>query len=486
MNLQKYHFLNLFLLLAFLPGLSYSQDTIRIDFNKIMKSTTPEGAASANLCWLLDSDIKRPNPHKSFAEAINELGCGSLRFPYGHLADNYLWHTAPYDNTQNGLKPAVATKTQTPAQWDWATNEDGTFMSAMDFDEYMSLCARLNIKPLVVVNALSFKYKGGPTLNELVTSAAEWVKYAKRKNYQVGYWQIGNEVDHHPKLISKDEYVDAYQQISAAMKAVDPNIKVGPGILSNVAFFKKIITQTPDLIDFTSCHQYLWAYKESCKNYELWKEYNDPFIPNVIKMRNAVHQSSKPDMEILITETGVSPSGQGMGNINNVYKALWWFEVLMNEMNMPNVSYIYNWGTHSPWKGYQDDESDDVSVLLRVDNNARKPTAEVIKIVNEHFMKHCVHTSNNSPYIRTYASIDEGNKECSVFLMNKNTVPSRVVLQIQNMPSKLSSLNFSGIQGENPLDKNFEESTKMELRVLCEVIAEVVIPALSIAVLHSN
>ena len=269
MNHKNNQLLYLCLLLVFFPAWSYSQDTISIDFNKITKRNIPEGAASANLCWLLDSDAKRPNNHKSFSEAINELGCGSLRFPYGHLADNYLWHTPPYDNTQKGLRPAVATQTQTPAQWDWATNKDGTFKSAMDFDEYMSMCTHLDIKPLVVVNALSFKYKGGPTINELTTSAAEWVKYAKKKNYHVEYWQIGNEVDHHPDLITKDEYVDAYQQISTAMKAVDPEVKVGPGILSKTPFFKKIITQTPDLIDFTSCHQYLWSYKESCSTYEL-------------------------------------------------------------------------------------------------------------------------------------------------------------------------------------------------------------------------
>ncbi|WP_439183407.1 hypothetical protein [Carboxylicivirga taeanensis] len=484
MNIIKHTFFCL-IWLALWPVQSFSQDTIVVDFNAIIKSDIPIGVASANLCWLLDSDAKRPNNHKSFSEAINELGCGSLRFPYGHLADNYLWHTPPYDNAQKGLRPAVATKTQTPAQWDWATKEDGTFKSAMDFDEYMSLCTRLDIKPLVVVNALSFKYKGGPTLEQLITSAAEWVRYVKERNYHVEYWQIGNEVDHHPEYISLEEYVDAYQQISAAMKAVDSEIKVGPGILSKTTFFKRIISQTPDLIDFASCHQYLWAYKESCSTYELWKEYNDPFIPNVIKMKDAVHQSSKPDMEILITETGVSPSGQGMGDINNVYKALWWFEMLSNEINMSNVSYIYNWGTHSPWKGYTDDEADDVSVLLRIDNNELKPTAEIIKLINQNLLNHCVRTSHASTYLRSYASINRNRKECNVLLMNKDTSHLKVTLQLQNMPKNLSALNHAVLKGENPDDRELDLLNYQTLNVINEGIAEIVLPPLSITVLNN-
>jgi hypothetical protein len=149
----------------------YGAESITVDVGKVRKKNVNKGIAGANLCWLTDSDKywKRP---VSMEQAVRELGCKSLRFPYGHLADNYLWHTPPYNDADKGLRHAVATKTKIPMNWTWAVNKDGTFKGAMDFDEYMVFCKKLDITPLVVVNALSCKYKEGPTKESLIESAA--------------------------------------------------------------------------------------------------------------------------------------------------------------------------------------------------------------------------------------------------------------------------------------------------------------------------
>lgn len=480
-----YRFPVLLILLLFLKINVNAQDTIHIDFGQVIKQDIPEGASSANLCWLLNSDLKRPNPHQSFEAAVSELGTGSLRFPYGHLADNYFWHTPPYEDVENGLRPRVAAMSQTPGKWEWAVEPNGAFKSAMDFDEFMALCQRQNIKPLVVVNVFSFKYEGGPTLSELVEAAAEWVKYAKKKDYHVAYWQIGNEVDHHPKLMTRQEYVDVYEKIVTAMKEVDPSINVGPGILSNVSFFKTIMEQCPGLIDFTSCHQYMWSFIESCKTYDLWKKSENLFIPNVQKMQRAVNNSAKPGMEIVITETGVSPSNKGMGSINNTWKALWWFEVLMNELSQPNVKYSYFWGTHSPWNGPYDNEKDDVGVLFRLDNNSRKPIAEVVKLVNENVPEKLVEATLVSDYIRTYAGISKGGKNCNVFLLNKNDEPQKVVLSLRNLSSEDRVFSLLVLKGENP------ESREVNISMVSDLesengIVEVVLPPLSVSVINNK
>ena len=54
------------ILLVFLKFNANAQDTIQIDFGQVIKEEIPDGASSANLCWLLNSDLKRPNPHRSF------------------------------------------------------------------------------------------------------------------------------------------------------------------------------------------------------------------------------------------------------------------------------------------------------------------------------------------------------------------------------------------------------------------------------------
>lgn len=470
--------------ICFLATNSYSQEQITVDFSVIKKSQVNAGIASANLCWLLDSDKNNPNPKKAFSEAIEEMGIGSLRFPYGHLADNYLWHTPPFNKVKKGLRPKVATMSQAPGKWDWAVKGNGSFKNAMDFDEYMTLCQKLDIKPLVVVNVFSHKYKNGPSLDVLIETAVEWVKYANKMNYHVEYWQIGNEVDHHEDLLSPDEYINCYQKFASAMKEVDPTIKVGPGILQSVKYFKDIVNTYPDLIDFTSCHQYMWKYLKTCNNYELWKNHQDNYIPNVVKMQKAVSNSPKPTIEIVITETGVSPAGKGMGNINNVNKALWYFEVLMNEISQPNVAYSYFWGTHSPWYGNRDNDENDVAVLLRTDDNSRKPIAEIVKLVNDQILDNIVQTNQISGSVRTFASVNKNKDKYKVFLMNKNNVAQKVEVSLNQLPEAFKLFSRNSLKGNSPDDRKLTFSNSENIKINGDKI-ELTLEPLSITILSS-
>lgn len=469
---------------AFVALISFStlaQNSVTVDFNKIVKENVRKGGSSANLCWLLDSDLKRPNQHQSMKQALSDVGVGALRFPYGHLADNYLWHTAPYDDVENGLRPKVAAMSRPPSKWSWAVESDASFKRAMDFDEFMDLCQTQNIVPLVVVNLLSFKYDGGPTIEELATSAAEWVKYAKKKGYKVAYWQIGNEIDHHPKTITMLEFIEAYKTIASAMKEIDPSANIGPGILGKQIYFTALYKAAPDLVDFTSCHQYMFSFIETCKTYDLWSKSNEVYISNVLKMQRAVERMGKKDMEILITETGVSPSGKGFGDVSNTYKALWWFEVLMSELMVPNVSYSFFWGTHSPWKGEVDNEKDDIAVMFRLDDNSRKPTAEVSRLVNSNLKEQFVESSTTSDALRVFSMLSKNKEEGTIFIMNKLKESVSVSLNLINAPADVKELDVVVLSGKGPFMR------KMDYKV-SEVVcvgrgkASISVPPLSISV----
>lgn len=427
-----------------------AQNSATVNFNKVVKNDVRKGASSANICWLLDSDMKRPNKNQSMEQAIEEVGFGSLRFPYGHLADNYLWHTAPYDDVEGGLRAKVATMSRPPSKWSWGVNSDSSFKDAMDFDEFMALCQRQNIEPLVVVNLLSHKYDGGPTIEELAISAAEWVRYANKKGYKVAYWQLGNEIDHHPKVITLPEFVDAYKTIASAMKEVDSSAQIGPGILGKQHYFTTLYKAVPELVDFTSCHQYMFPFIKSCPNYEMWSKSNEVYIPNVMKMQRAVTNLGATDMEILITETGVSPSNRGLGNVNNTYKALWWFEVLMSELTLPNVTYSYFWGTHSPWKGEVDDLDDDVAVMFRVDDNSRKPIAEVSKLVNSNLQTQFVNSTTTSEELRIFSMVSEDKTEGTIFIMNKSEIDIDLSIDLIALPKGVEELELAVLSGKEP------------------------------------
>lgn len=444
----------LWLVFGLLPVCSKARNDedshVEVFCDRILKFDVKQGAASTNLCWLLDSDLRNPNVHRSMKEALGDLEVGSLRFPYGHLADNYLWHVGD-EAVQGPLCPRVASDRMQPASWKWAVNPDGTFSRAMDFDEYMQLCRLLRVKPLVVVNALSCKYEHGPTLEQLVASAKAWVSYARSKNYKVAYWQVGNEVDHHGDLITRREYVDAYKRIARAMKDADSTIRVGPGILSKTGYFDLIEEEAPELMDFTSCHQYMWAHKDSCATYEDWLRIRRSFIPNVKGMQAAVAKSGR-DLEIVVTETGVTGSGL---KSNNVFAALWWFQVLMEELYTPQVSYVYFWGSHTPWQGGFDTE-EDVGVLFRIDDNSPKPIAEISKLVNRNLQAHLVEVSCDNPLMEAYASMAEDGRTGTVFILNKSTREEPVHVTLKGLPGAHAAARWFGLYGDSPQSRKLQ------------------------------
>jgi len=417
--------------LATMP-VAATEARLAVDFGHVTKAGVNARAAGLNICWLLDSDLRRQQP-TAMTQALAEMQVGILRFPYGHLADNYLWHTPPFADTQGGLRPRVASMSEAPGKWTWAVKPDGSMPSAMDFDEYIALCEKLGAMPLVCVNVLSFKYPGGPTYQELKTSAVAWVKYAKRRNYRVACWQIGNEVEHkeNGRLLPMDEYVSLYEDFARAMKVVDPAAKISPGILASPAYYNAIAQRCPHLVDFASVHQYVWAWQKACPDYVGWRDCTDTFVSNVERAAKVLTEAGLPHVKLLVTETGVS-GGAGLGQVNNTYKALWCFEVLMNELAHPSVAYSFYWGTHTPWdyRGDGEEPDKDVAVALRLRTNARTPTGEIIRLINGDLLDEFVVMERVQGRLRCYAMRSHDGRQRTLFLVNKDGQPADVAIRL--------------------------------------------------------
>jgi hypothetical protein len=478
------------LTLGLLSSLATAQPAeIHVDLATTLKHDVRGGVASANICWLTDSDLKIERP-VSMQEALREIGCGSLRFPYGHLADNYLWHTGDFQNAAKGLKPKVAAPSRTP-RWDWAVHSDASFKNAMDFDEYIDLCEALQVKPLVVVNVLSHKYKDGPSYDLLKETAVEWVRYAKTKDYPVEYWQIGNEINHHSNLLSKKEYEALYIDFVFAMKAVDPTIKTGPGLI-NAAYLSDLYGSHPDLFDFISAHLYMYGVKEHSGSYELWKESTSVYSQNLRRADNNLLEDveGREDWEFLITETGVTPANDSLGTRKNAWKGLWWFELLMNELSIPSVSYVYYWGTHTPWLGSPTDgkePSEDVGVLLSEDNTILKPTGHSTRLVNKHMLDRIVATTRVSQYIRGYATADNDGAALNLFLLNKNNQPQEAVITLDNDSAQQRIFTQTLLQGRTWDDPALSLSHPPKiLQTDTNHSLKLTLPPLSILVLSSD
>lgn len=425
--MKKNSIKNLVMLCALtLFGFTHAQETVVFNTNNLADGVIEKGAASLNTNWLLDSDIHRPRNVSNEAR-FAEMEVGSLRYPYGHLADNYLWDTPPFGGT---LEPEIGSLDQTPGNFTWATNPDKTMNDIMDFDEFMAICQRQNIKPLVVVNVLSYKYNNGPTYQELKTTAVEWVKYAKQKGYEVAYWQIGNEVDHHQNIMTRAEYVNLYEDFVTDMKAADPTIICGTGILSSTGYFNDLMNRDSNLVDFTSAHQYLFG--RPVGNYNEWLNESGTvnYNSNITGMQNAINNSSKPNLPLLVTES--NSFGNWDGIYAALYKGLSWFDLLFTQQAIENVAFTYMWNSHSPWLG----ENVDAGIANALSNDMQNDITAMgmpLKILNttaeERYM---IPDSKVHGRTYSYGSYSPDTGDMTLYLMNKTTSSISMTVNVNN------------------------------------------------------
>ncbi len=445
---------------------------IQFDAASIAKTgiSNPGGVVS---CWLMDSDIERPRKI-SFADAMKDMGVKYIRFPYGHLADNYLWDAdGDWGNT---LTPKVATKSETPGNWDWAVDSlSRDFIKDMDFDEYISICKEVEAEPMVVVNIMSYKYTNGPSYEELKESAVEWVRYANVvKGYNVKRWALGNEVDHHPDVITLSEYKVLYSDFAAAMKAVDPTIMVGPGLLGN--WFSSMLKHDPGNIDFICAHNYLYNYNWRLQDYEGWKNTTDKMVNNIQSCQSAVNNSSIPDIEIHATEMNSRPWSENSDS-DDLFRALAYGEMLMNAVSLDNVVATYVWNTHGPWSGPDKNVSYNVLDL----DNERGPRGDVIKLINDNISENLIKMEPVQDFLRIYATINDNKDELTIFIINKNDQPNKVVLK----PANFNLPTIYGVRsyyGSNPFVKIPVLSDWQQLEVGNDQL-DVDLPALSMNII---
>ena len=428
------------------------EQKIKVDVTKRMHKATqnPGGVVS---CWLMDSDLERPRTI-SFANAMKDMDVKYIRFPYGHLADNYLWDAD--GDWGNILTPKVAASSQAPANWHWAVNQStGEFIKDMNFDEYITICNDVGAEPMVVVNILSYKYANGPTYEQLKKSAVEWVRYANiTKGYNVKRWALGNEVDHHPEFISQDEYKALYNDFAKAMKEVDSTIWIGPGLLGN--WHANLLAYNPDNIDFICVHNYLWKYDWRKHGYEGWKNSTDILVNNVEKVQNIVNNSTIPNTEIHVTELNSYP---WPSDNDDLFRALAYGEMILNACSFENVKATYAWNSHSPWGGENSKASYD---LLDLENN-REPRGDVAKIINENLLDYFLDVPRVNGFIRMYATVSETNKDLILILINKNNEIEKLDIEISGLNS-FTSYTIQNYSGTDPYDESPKMSAQKQIQ----------------------
>lgn len=378
------------------------------------------------------------NRPTTLSARLKELHIKTLRFPWGHLADNYLWDAdGDWGNT---LSPAIAVRgaSLAPTKFSWAfdPSDPDTLLLAkdMDFNEFMDICKRNDITdPIITVNILAQTYgsKAYPTSRRVTAaylkeSAVEWVKYAKAHGFGGKRWQLGNEVEAH---IDQNSYLSLYNEFYTAMKAADSTIKIGPGLFQGGGGFTPAFLAPGEInkVDFLSVHQYTFGNSDY-SSYNNWKE--SPFngIPKILSLQQAIKASGRPNLPFVVTEMSV------YGAITDSQTELWnglaFAEMALNTMDQSNFSIGHFWTTISAWPGVDADGNMNDGLLAScfTPQNDLKPTATAIKFINQFLLDNMVAVNYSSEKNSAFSSLSSDGDSLSIYILNKDNIAANVTV----------------------------------------------------------
>jgi alpha-L-arabinofuranosidase len=454
-----------------------------------------------NLNYLIDHDANRPNGAIPLAKALAELGAGSLRYPGGAKSDVTLWAAPPY------RKPHPSLARLGPDEW--PSNDRRVYnldtrrfaTTPLDFDAFMALCRKTGAEPVVVIphDAMYRPAADGssaPDMATLLQNAVSLVRYANiERGYGVKYFEIGNEsyfYVYDGGSRAKD-YARDIKLFAAAMKGVDPGIKIGAngpvgaadvGNLDNMMgdatiWWQAVFAEAGDSIDFVSVHEY--PCYQWC-GYDPYRTQPAPML-GVAEIDRAAQAWGPPGLagrlRYLLTEINSAdwyghPQNLGWKHENSLGHALVLLDMLTQAISDPRVVTAQIWATR--WLNNAVDP--ELWDALDSHNNPL-PTGTALKLLADHLGTRIVATTD-AQGVRAFATRNDRKKELAVFLINKDA-SRQTTLRIEGAkPGKTASRAVWA--GTGPDDKQ-PRLTWQNAVTLAGNELRVTLPAVSVTIL---
>ena len=286
-----------------------------------------------------------------FVELTKALAPKTLRFPGGAVGNFYHWKIGGF--LEDEMASTLNLKLNQRNKGNYVKlqrRRDGKIL----FDDFMQLCNTLEITPVVVVNLWTGSSE----------ESAAWVRYAKDKGYNIEHWELGNEY-YLPHYLNKYPTVDTYikeaKKHAAAMKAVNPNIKISV-CATPIAFHKDgwlIKTQqrkwdkglAADTSFFDAYSVHVYAYK-AVRDIEIEKMrgYLMGWIHFAVSEALDYYDKLFPDKEMWITEWNIANPANRVANTQ--LHAMYVGDFFLKMLKMPNVTHANFHVIAGPGKGF--------------------------------------------------------------------------------------------------------------------------------------
>ncbi len=414
-----------------------AQDVVRVDATDVQAdvSRRPLGI---NLNYLTDRPLLQAGDARPLADALEEMGVHFLRYPGGEKSDTYLWSVPPYKVPHPALS-RTGPKDFWSTQRKFVEADGKTLIDPMNFDEFMGTCRTIRCVPDIVVNHDSYLEPSktaestAPTREQLVDSAAAWVRYANvTKHYGARLWEIGNETymdSYNAPKESAASYAADVQLFSRRMKAEDPTILIGANG-GDYNYFHTLLTRAGKDIDFLVVHAY-----PCCASYAAYQR--TTFFDQAVKpARQAIGElpaAERARIGIAVTEMNALDFNHTWDDRNDMGHAMLLFEMIGQFLWFdPDASFVELWNTR--WID-NNDSTKPASLFDALDReNNLNASGRVLAIWDSMLGKKIVkaYWPGGDGMVTAYATLDPDSGTLSVFLVNRDQKPRKARLQLEH------------------------------------------------------
>jgi alpha-N-arabinofuranosidase len=323
-------------------------------------ATNPDARLGINTNLWLDNQAQRTGSPRTLTAALGDLKPKILRYPGGEKSDGTTFFTGTGQQPNPRLNrigtdawPSNDTTywTQPTAAGTWAAGRQPYALQT-----FLADCAAVGAEPIIVL-ALDGIYPAAPagagikpTKAQMITNAVEMVRWLNVTNsYGVKYFEIGNEpwlVANPPYLGHQGDptiYAADFADVAAAMKAIDPTIKVGANG-DSVAYFDGILNTAAASVDFLTVHPYD-TYGMSYSTYQSTTLAASQLNAAVTSLNK---QPAQHRDRIFVTTTETAHLAQGPADTlgyNNLGSAIMTAHLLGLQLNDPRLRHVIFWNT---------------------------------------------------------------------------------------------------------------------------------------------
>jgi hypothetical protein len=433
---------------------SASAEEVIVNVGEVLNNTRHH-PLGINLDYLMDDD-RNPllAPKHPLREALRELGTKYLRYPGGWKSAINLWSTPPYTASHATLAGG-----RVPESWIRTgvqlTSPDGSWrLDPLDFDEFMELCRDIQAEPCLVIPyescywQMSDEWKP-PSKESLLETAAAWVRYAnRRKDYNVRYWEIGNESwlsnETWTNGITPETYAVDLVEFAKRMKAEDPSILVGANGDSD-RWWQIVLSRGAKHIDFLSVHTYpCWKWR----NYDEYRTNNFNGLGAVHVATAAITKYAPTHakrLRIMLTEFAAGTFGDWDKTPADLGRALMTFDLQGQLLQCRDVYFSQFWNTHNIYS----DVDGGVFDALKKDNTL-SPVGRALWIWSR-FLGDAMVATSTGESIRCFATYGP-ERRLAILLVNKEASARRVHVTLQHAPAKYTKAAQWVLYGSSPQD----------------------------------